>query len=70
MTQSQLAEAWQVSQENVSRVERQNDVYLSTLARYVAALGGRLEIAAVFPDQTVTFTAMPECEGTAGTAVP
>lgn len=32
-------------------------VYLSTLRRYVAALGGELEVNAVFPDRTVTLVA-------------
>ncbi|MDQ2827612.1 MAG: helix-turn-helix domain-containing protein [Chloroflexota bacterium] len=57
VTQMELARAWDVSQTNVSRVEHEEDIYLSTLRRYVAALGGRLEINAVFPDQTVTLDA-------------
>jgi len=36
-------------------VERGQDVYLSTLRSYVEALGGRLELTAVFPDQTITL---------------
>jgi hypothetical protein len=38
---------------NVSRVENAADLYVSTLARYVEALGGHLELTAVFPDQVV-----------------
>jgi transcriptional regulator with XRE-family HTH domain len=53
VTQADLAKAWDVSQVNVSRVEHETDVYLSTLRSYVQALGGRLEINAVFPDQTI-----------------
>jgi DNA-binding XRE family transcriptional regulator len=53
MTQETLAEAWETSQANVSRVEHERDVYLSTLRSYIAALGGRLELIAVFPDQTI-----------------
>jgi predicted transcriptional regulator len=53
VTQQQLAEAWEVSQANVSRVEHEQDLYLSTLSAYVAALGGKLELTAVFPDQVV-----------------
>ena len=53
VTQTQLAEAWEVSQANVSRVEHEQDLYLSTLSAYVSALGGTLELTAVFPDQTV-----------------
>lgn len=52
-TQEQVAAALRVSQANVSRVEHEEDVYLSTLRRYVAALGGQLEVTAVFPDQVV-----------------
>ena len=52
-TQQQIAEAWDVTQANVSQIEHTPDIYLSTLRNYVAALGGRLEINAVFPDQTI-----------------
>ncbi|MGH3147016.1 MAG: helix-turn-helix domain-containing protein [Rubrobacter sp.] len=50
VTQSELAGTLGVSQPNVSKIERNEDVHLSTLGDYVAALGGRLEINAVFPD--------------------
>jgi hypothetical protein len=53
VTQEVLASAWETSQANVSRVEHERDVYLSTLRTYIAALGGRLELLAVFPDQTI-----------------
>ena len=55
-TQSELAEAWEVSQANVSRVERQDDLYLSTLGSYVTALGGHVELTAVFEDETIDLT--------------
>jgi transcriptional regulator with XRE-family HTH domain len=50
MTQVALAEKLRMAQPSVSRLERQADLYVSTLRRYVEALGGRLEISAVFPD--------------------
>jgi transcriptional regulator with XRE-family HTH domain len=53
ITQTQLAEVLAVTQENVSRLERGQDIYLSTLQRYIEGLGGHLELKAVFPDQTV-----------------
>lgn len=53
LTQIDLAKHLEVTQGNVSRVENANDLYVSTLARYVEALGGRLELSAVFPDQVV-----------------
>jgi len=53
LTQRELAEQMRVTQANISRVEHQEDLYLSTLRNYVEALGGRLEVHAVFDDQTV-----------------
>jgi transcriptional regulator with XRE-family HTH domain len=55
-TQQQIADAWEVTQANVSQIEHTPDIFLSTLCNYVAALGGRLEIYAVFPDQTIDLT--------------
>jgi DNA-binding Xre family transcriptional regulator len=48
VTQVQLADELGISQGNVSRLEGRGDIYLSTLRSYVEALGGHLEIAAVF----------------------
>lgn len=59
VTQAQLAQELDVSQAHISQVEHKDDLYLSTLRRYVAALGGRLELTAVFPDQTIRLTAAP-----------
>lgn len=53
LTQEQLAERLDIDQPNVSRIENRSDVHVSTLADYIAALGGRLEILAVFPGGTV-----------------
>jgi len=52
VTQVELAEAWDTSQANISRVEHEDDVYYSTLRRYVEALGGQLDVTAIFPDET------------------
>jgi DNA-binding XRE family transcriptional regulator len=52
MTQKQLAEAMNVSQANISRIEHGIDAQLSTIRTYVQALGGKLEIRAVFPDRS------------------
>ena len=53
VSQEELARAWETSQPNVSKIERQDDLLISTVRRYVESLGGRLELRAVFPDQTV-----------------
>ena len=50
VTQAELACALGVSQPNVSKLEGKGDMRISTLGAYVAALGGRLEVKAVFPD--------------------
>jgi len=50
LTQVQLAAILGVSQAQVSRVENQADLYLSTLRSYVQAMGGELELRAVFPN--------------------
>ena len=42
-----------MTQANVSQVEHTPDVFLSTLSKYVEALGGHPEIGAVFPDQVI-----------------
>jgi len=42
-----------VSQSAIAKLEAQEDLYLSTLARYAAGLGGRLELRVVFDDETV-----------------
>ena len=59
-TQVAVAEQMNIPQSAVSRIERQRDCRLSTLQRYVAALGGRLEMRAVFPDDTVDLNTLIE----------
>ena len=48
VTQVQLAARLGKSQGNISEMERRTDVYLSSLREYVEALGGELEVNAVF----------------------
>lgn len=54
--QVEVAHAWETTQSNVSHFEHAQDTYVSTLMRYAAALGGRLELRVVFPDQVVDLT--------------
>jgi DNA-binding XRE family transcriptional regulator len=53
VTQTELAKLLEVSQPNISKLERKEDVYLSTLENYITALGGRLELKAVFEGRSV-----------------
>jgi hypothetical protein len=49
MTQVAVASAAEMDQAEVSRLEQRDDAKLSTLRRYLRALGGELELEAVFP---------------------
>ena len=53
LTQQQLAKSLDMTQAAVSQLEQRTDVYLSTLENFVEAMGGRLEMYAVFPDGKV-----------------
>jgi hypothetical protein len=46
-----------------AELDREQDLYLATLARYVASLGGRLEVRAVFAGEAVTLLTLPEEDG-------
>jgi ribosome-binding protein aMBF1 (putative translation factor) len=74
LTQAQLAEALDVPQSQVSRIEHQAELYISTLTRYVKAMGGRLELVAVFEDRRVRLSlgdlTRPETTSDAETSLP
>jgi DNA-binding XRE family transcriptional regulator len=53
MTQAELAETLKISQGAVSKVERRADMYISTLRGYVRAMGGDVQIRAIFPEGEV-----------------
>lgn len=50
-TQQDLAAALGVGQDTISRLEKRSDMLLSTLRRYVEAMGGKLELVAQFPNR-------------------
>src|SRR6266496_3168911 len=62
LTQVQLAKALDTTQSGVSRIEHNTDVYLSTLRSYIEALGGRLELHVVFPDDHLVLKNLAELE--------
>ncbi len=63
LSQETVAEALGVSQPAISALERQTDMYLSTLRRYLAAMGGELVITARFPEGNVTITQFAQLGG-------
>jgi transcriptional regulator with XRE-family HTH domain len=56
MTQQQLADAAGMERPNVARVEKQDDIQVSTLRRLVEALGGELEITFKLPDRRISIS--------------
>lgn len=50
-TQERMAEALNITQDGVSRLEKRSDFLLSTLRSYVEAMGGKLRLVAEFPDR-------------------
>jgi DNA-binding XRE family transcriptional regulator len=51
MTQDELADALEMEQGNLSKMEKRNDMLVSNMRRYVEALGGKLHIIAALPDK-------------------
>jgi transcriptional regulator with XRE-family HTH domain len=60
LTQAHLAEVLNVGQAAISKMERRSDMYISTLSHFVRAMGGRLEIRAVFPDGEVRISQLSQ----------
>ncbi len=53
LSQEQLAAELDVRQPAVAKIEKKTDMYISTLRRFIEAMGGQLEIRAQFPDGDV-----------------
>src|SRR5579871_193740 len=66
LSQEQVAEELGVTQAAVSRLEHRPDLFVSTLRRFIEAMGGELEVRAHFPTGTVTLAdlGMPGHEAT------
>ncbi len=60
-TQVELAEKLGIDQAGVSAIEHRSDLLVSTLTKYVRALGGDIEIRAVFPE--ASFNLEPSMSG-------
>jgi hypothetical protein len=53
VSQEYLAASMNKKQPNLSKMERSTDMYVSTLCKFIQAMGGNLEIVAHFPDGEV-----------------
>lgn len=56
LTQEHLGTILNRDQSAISQMERRSDMYVSTLADFIKALGGELEIRANFPEGTVRIS--------------
>jgi DNA-binding XRE family transcriptional regulator len=51
MSQAKIAKTLKISQPAVSKIEKQTDMYLSTLRGYVEAMGGELDVIVRLPNR-------------------
>ncbi len=51
MSQAKIAKTLKISPPAVSKIEKQTDMYLSTLRGYVEAMGGELDIIVRLPNR-------------------
>ncbi len=64
LTQESMAALLGIKQASISKMERRTDMYVSTLARFIEAMGGTLEIRASFPDGSVLIKQFSDEERT------
>ena len=55
LTQQDVASKLRINQAAVSKIERQSDMYISTLRRVLGAMGCELRIVASFPDRDIVI---------------
>jgi transcriptional regulator with XRE-family HTH domain len=56
ITQEQIAAVLNMNQAAVSKMESQDDMRVTTLFRFVAALGAKLKLIACFPEKEVIIS--------------
>ena len=55
LTQTEIAEGLDMGQGNVARLERQTDMKVSTLRKYIEQLGGKLSLHVELPDGEIVL---------------
>lgn len=60
LTQESLADLLGIKQASISKMERRTDMYISTLTKFIEAMGGTLEIRACFPEGSVRIKQFSE----------
>ena len=65
LSQKMLAEVLNVQQPSIAKMEKQTDMYLSTLRSHIEAMGGELEVVARFPEGMVRISNFSDLEAPA-----
>src|SRR5437879_2978866 len=60
LSQQELANSLKTGQAAVAKIEKRTDMYVSTLRRFIRAVGGELRIIARFPDHEVDIKSFEE----------
>jgi len=53
LSQDEIAQTLQIGQGSVAKIEKRADMFVSTLRRFIEAMGGELEIVARFASHSV-----------------
>ena len=65
LTQERLAALLGIKQASISKMEQRTDMYIGTLSKVIEAMGGQLEIRAIFPDGAVRISQFSQPEAAA-----
>ena len=63
LAQEEIGQTLQIQQGSVAKIEKRADMYVSTLRRFIEAMGGELEIVARFPDHAVKIRNFADLKG-------
>jgi predicted transcriptional regulator len=66
LSQEELGQTLQINQGSVAKIEKRADMYVSTLRRFIEAMGGELEIVAKFADHSVKIRNFSDLSEKAG----
>lgn len=66
LSQEEIGQTLQINQGSVAKIEKRADMYVSTLRRFIEAMGGELEIVARFPDHAVKIRNFADLSEKAG----
>lgn len=66
LTQDTLAKTLNVKQAEISKIASRTDMLLGTLHNFVQAMGGDLEVRAVFPDRVIEISTFSSLAGKLG----